>query len=127
MERRAGRAGFVAATILLVLIAAFFCVETVMSRTEINARELEEYYFAKEQELTREIRELLEQKGLENSGVMVTRVVETDCSRRYTVTVHHGRIDSMCDKEREKLLQELREINFADDRCSFVYQFLLDE
>lgn len=127
MERRAGMAGLVAVTILLVLIAAFFCVETVMSRTNLDAREMEEYYLAKEQELTREIREKLEEKGFENSGVMVTRVVETDGSRRYTVTVHHGRIDDMCDEEREKLLDELKEINFTDDRCSFFHQFLLDE
>lgn len=127
MERRAGMAGFVAVTILLVLIAAFFCVETVMSRTNVDARELEEYYLSKEQELTREIRKVLEEKGFENIGVMVTRVVETDGSRRYTVTVHHGRIDDMCDDEREKLLEELKEISFTDDQCSFVHQFLLDE
>ena len=127
MERRAGMAGLVAVTILLVLTAAFFCVETVMSRTDLNARELEEYYLEKEKELTREIRDVLEEKGFENSGVMVTRVVETDGSRRYTVTVHHGSIDDMCDEEREKLLEELKEINFTDDRCSFFHQFLLDE
>lgn len=127
MERRAGMAGFVAVTILLVLIAAFFCVETVMSRTNVDARELEEYYLSKEQELTREIRKVLEEKGFENIGVMVTRVVETDGSRRYTVTVHHGRIDDMCDDEREKLLEELKEISFTDDQCSFVHQFFLDE
>ena len=127
MERRAGMAGLVAVTILLVLTAAFFCVETVMSRTDLGARELEEYYLEKEKELTREIRDVLEEKGFENSGVMVTRVVETDGSRRYTVTVHHGSIDDMCDEEREKLLEELKEINFTDDRCSFFHQFLLDE
>lgn len=127
MERRTGMAGFVAVTILLVLIAAFFCVGTVMSRTDLDARELEEYYLAKEQELTREIREVLEEKGFENSGVTVTRVVETDGSRLYTVTVHHGRIDDMCDEEREKLLEELKGINFEDERCSFFHQFLLDE
>ena len=127
MERRTGMVGFVAVTILLVLITAFFCVGTVMSRTDLDARELEEYYLAKEQELTREIREVLEENGFENSGVTVTRVVETDGSRLYTVTVHHGRIDDMCDEEREKLLEELKGINFEDERCSFFHQFLLDE
>ena len=127
MERKAGMAGSVAVTILLVLIAAFFCVGTVMSRTDLDARELEEYYLAKEQELTREIRETLEAKGFENSGVTVTRVVETDGSRLYIVTVHHGRIDGMCEEEREKLLEELKAISFTDDRCSFFHQFLLDE
>lgn len=127
MERKAGMAGFVAVTILLVLIAAFCCVGTVMSRTDLDARELEEYYLEKEHELTREIREVLEEKGFENSGVTVTRVVETDGSRLYTVTVHHGRIDDMCDEEREKLLEELKAINFEDERCSFFHKFLLDE
>lgn len=127
MERKAGMAGLVAVTILLVLIAAFFCVGTVMSRTDLDARELEEYYLAKEQELTREIRETLEAKGFENSGVTVTRVVETDGSRLYTVTVHHGRIDGMCEEEREKLLEELKAISFTDDQCSFFHQFLLDK
>ena len=127
MERKAGMVGFVAVTILLVLIAAFCCVGTVMSRTDLDARELEEYYLEKEHELTREIREMLEEKGFENSGVTVTRVVETDGSRLYTVTVHHGRIDDMCDEEREKLLEELKAINFEDERCSFFHKFLLDE
>lgn len=127
MERKAGMAGFVAVTILLVLIAAFCCVGTVMSRTDLDARELEEYYLEKEHELTREIREMLEEKGFENSGVTVTRVVETDGSRLYTVTVHHGRIDDMCDEEREKLLEELKAFNFEDERCSFFHKFLLDE
>lgn len=123
----AGMVGFVAVTMLVVLIAAFLRVETVMSRTAIDGRELEEYYLAREQELIQEIRGLLEERGFVNSGVMVTRVVESDGSRQYTVTIHHGRIDRMDDEERQSLLCELSEISFADDRCSFKHQFLLGE
>lgn len=127
MERKAGMAGFVAVTVLLVLIAALLFGEKAWSGTDMDARELEEYYQEKEQELSSEIGEFLRGEGLENSGVMVTRVVEKNGSRLYTVTVHHGRIDTMDAAERAELLSRLQELNFADDRCSFTHEFLLDE
>lgn len=130
METRTGKAGkivFVAVTVLLVLATALLFGTTAKSETDIGIGETEEYYLAKERELTVEIAELLRQKGFENSGVMVTRVVEEDGSRRYTVTVHHGGIDDMSDEEREELLECLADLSFADDACSFTHRFLLDE
>lgn len=127
MERKAGMAGFVAVTVLLVLFAALLFGEIVLSGTDVDARELEEYYQEREQELSREIGEFLRKEGLENGGVTVTRVVEENDSRLYTITVHHGRIDCMDAAERDELLDRLQELNFADDRCSFTHKFLLDE
>lgn len=127
MEARTGRIRFVAMTVLLVLAAALLFGETVRSGTDLGVRETEEYYLEKERELTAEIRELLRQKGFANSGVMVTRVVEEDGSRRYTVTVHHGRIDDMNDAEREELLGCIEVLSFADGNCSFTHRFLLDD
>lgn len=130
METKTGKAGkicFAAVTVLLVLAAALLFGETAKSGTGLGAGETEEYYLEKERELAVDIRELLKQKGFENSGVMVTRVVEEDGSRRYTVTVHHGRIDDMSDEEREELLECLADLSFADDTCSFTHRFLLNE
>ena len=127
MERKAGMAGFVAVTVLLVLFAALLFGEIALSGTGVDERELEEYYQEREQELSGEIGEFLRKEGLENSGVMVTRVVEENGNRLYTVTVHHGRIDGMDAAERAELLGRLQELNFADDRCSFIHEFLLDE
>ena len=123
----AGKIGFAAVTVLLVLATALLFGATAKSGTDIRIGETEEYYLAKERELTVKIAELLRQKGFENSGIMVTRVVEEDGSRRYTVTVHHGRIDDMSDKEREELLECLADLSFTDDACSFTHRFLLDE
>ena len=127
MERRAGMADFVAVTVFLVLIAVLLLGEKAWSGTDMDAWGLEEYYQIKEQELTGEIGEFLKKEGLENSGIMVTRVVEENGSRLYTVTVHHGRIDAMDAAERAELLSRLQELNFADDRCSFTHEFLLGE
>ena len=127
MERKADTVRLVTVTVLLVLIAAFFFGGKALSRTAMDTKELEEYYRAKEQELFREIRELLSKEGLENSGIMLTRVVEENGSRLYTVTVHHGRIDDMDTVQQEELMGRLQELNFADDNCSFTHKFLLDE
>lgn len=123
MDRNAGMAGFVAVTVILVLVTAFFCVETVMSSPGINSRNQEGYYLAKEQELTEDVRALLGREGFENSGVMVTRVVEEDGSRLYTVSVHHRRLDALDEEEREQLLRQLESLTFGDDNCSFRHQF----
>ena len=123
MERRAGIVSFVAGTVLLVLIAALFVGCTAMSRTDIGTRELEEYYLTKEQALTKDVRELLAVQGYENSGVMVTRVIEDDGSRFYTIAVHHKRIELLDDKERDMLLSQVENLVFDDEACSFFIDF----
>ena len=123
MERRTGIVSFVAGTVLLVLIAALFMGCTAMSRTAIGTRELEEYYLAKEQELTKDVRELLSVQGYENSGVMVTRVVEDDGHRLYTIAVHHKMISLLNDKEREMLLMQVEKLTFDDEACCFLIDF----
>ena len=123
MGRRAGIVSYMAGTVLLVLIAALFAGCTAMSRTDIGTRELEEYYLTKEQALTKDVRELLAVKGYENSGVMVTRVIEDDGSRLYTIAVHHKRIDLLDDKERQMLLSQVENLVFDDEACSFFIDF----
>lgn len=123
MERRAGIVSFMAGTVLLVLIAALFVGCTAMSTTDIGTRELEEYYLTKEQALAKDVRELLAMKGYENSGVMVTRVIEDDGSRLYTIAVHHKRIELLDDKERDMLLSQVENLVFDDEACSFFIDF----
>ena len=124
---RAGMTGFWAVTVLFLLVAVLLCTETVVSGTDMGTKELEEYYREKEYELAADIRGMLQREGFENSGVMVTRVVEADGSRSYTVTVHHGDIDNMSDAERQQLLRRLEDLNFEGEGCTFSNQFLLDD
>lgn len=119
MERRTGSLGFWAVTIILVIVTAFCCVGTVMSRTDLCERELESYYREREQRLVKEAREYLGQQGYENSGVMLTRVVDADGGREYTLSVHHSRIVGLSEAEREQLADELQKITFTDQECVF--------
>ena len=95
MKKRAGVVKFMAVTVFLVLVAAYFCAETVKCGNDVAAEEVEAYYREKEACLVRETRKFLEEEGFRDSGVMLTKVVDTDGSRKYTLTVHHGSIDEM--------------------------------
>ena len=119
MERRTGSLGFWAVTIILVIVTAFCCVETVMSSTDISRQELENYYRECERQLVEETREYLGQQGYTNSGVMLTRVVDVDGSREYTLHVHHSRITGLSSEEQEQLADRLQEMTFTDQNCVF--------
>lgn len=124
MRKNAGSLGFWAATILLVLVAAFFVTATVRSRTALDRAELEGYYREKEEQFVRNARKYLNAQGYQNSGVMLTRVVETDGSRVYTVTLHHSDFDRLEEEEREALVRELSGLEFADENAVFCHKFL---
>ena len=117
--------GFWVLTICLVLVSAFCITGTVMSRCRPEEQELENYYREKEKELVRDTRNYLCQAGYQNSGVTLTRVVEVDGSREYTVTVHHGKIDRMDEESREDLKKELSSLHFSADNCTFFHEFLI--
>lgn len=124
MRKNAGSLGFWAATILLVLVAAFFVTATVRSRTALDRAELEGYYREKEEQFVRNARKYLNAQGYQNSGVMLTRVVGADGSRVYTVTLHHSDFDRLEEEEREALVRELSGLEFADENAVFCHKFL---
>lgn len=134
MEKKAGSFQFVAATIILVSVAAISFVGTVMAmagtplgRTNLNSAEPEGCYREKERQLVKDTRRELERQGFINSGVMLTRVVEGDGKRTYTVTIHHREIDRMETAEREELAWELAAFAFEDENSSFRYEFFLTD
>ena len=111
-------------TIVLILVTAFSIAGTVISKNDFKAGELEQYYLQKEKQLTEDVRDFLNQKGYRNSGVTVTRVVEANGNREYTVTVHHGDIDRMTEGERTLLAGEMGNLTFEDEHCTFSMNFL---
>lgn len=118
---------FAIITVILVLVIAFSFAGTVMSRTDFDTAELEGYYRTMEEQLTKDTRAYLNSIGYENSGVMVTRVVNIDGTREYKVTVHHSDINRLNADEREVLASKLAGLCFEDERCSFYHDFLVTE
>lgn len=124
--RKTGSRGFVAATVLLVLIAAFSFAGTAVCRAESCREDLENHYMTLERQLVQDTRDYLELRGFSHSGVMLNRVVDADGSREYTVTIHHRAIDRMPEQERMELAAALGELAFELEDGSFGYEFLTE-
>lgn len=123
MRRGSKNIGFMMTVLALVMVAAFCWTGVAMSRIHVNAQELEAYYQEMEREMVEDARLLLSERGFANSGVMLTRVIDEDGSRQYTLTVHHGRISKMCEEDRQLLMEELEQITFEDENCIFFHKF----
>lgn len=125
MREKAGSFRFVAATVILVSVAALSFAGTVMCRADLSRAEQEGSYREKERGLINATRDYLKQQGFADSGVTLTRVVDGDGSRLYTVTVHHRGIDRMEEAERDVLARELAALAFEDGGSTFCYEFLI--
>ena len=97
-------------TVVLVLITAFSVSGTVIGQNKGDDRAREQYLRMAEQEYVQEIRNLLEEKGYCSSGVTMNRVIEEDGTREYTVTIHHRRIESLSDEQKNALVAECQSI-----------------
>lgn len=124
--RRMSRGGFAAAVLVLTLFVCCCCAGTVMSRTDLSVQELEGYYKEKEEGLVKAAKTFLNGEGFVHSGVMLTRVVDIDGTREYTLTVHHGKIDKLDEESRLLLMEELEKIVFEDTNCMFRHVFLIN-
>lgn len=126
-ERKSRGAGGIIVTAVLVLAAVGLFAGTAMGQDRLSAQELEAYYQEKERALVAQAREFLNEEGFANSGVMLTRVLDADGSRVYTLTVHHGKIDRMCEEDRELLMAELEKMVFEDEDCNFKHEFFINQ
>lgn len=97
------------------------------SQSSIGEREIENYYRDKERQLVKDTRDYLKEQGCRNSGGMLTRVIEQDGTRNYTVTVHHEKIDKMDGEARKNLQINLSGIVFQAENCSFYHEFLVTD
>lgn len=58
-------------------------------------------YQLQEKQFLNKIRAILEENGYENSGITLTKVMDTDGKRKYTVLIHNTDIDSDSQEENE--------------------------
>lgn len=116
---------FLATTILLVAVSAFFITGTVISQTDIGEQEMENFYREQEKELLGQTKEQLKNLGYADSGVTLTRVVNEEGNREYTFTIHHRKIDKMSVEERAELAAELACDITLTENCSFYHEFLM--
>lgn len=116
---------FIAATIVLILISAFFITKTVRGQADHEMMACEKYYQVLEQEYVSEIRAYLNEQGFENSGVTLTRVVDEQGVREYRITLHHKHLEKLSMEERNEIFGEIKNMAFENDGCIFQINLLV--
>ena len=116
---------FLGAVIGLSVIIIFMTTMTVRSQSNIENAQMERYYREQEAEMVKDVRQMLNDKGYDNSGITLTRVVNEDGSREYTLTVHHKKITQLSEAGKADLKLQLEECSFEGENCSFNQEFLV--
>lgn len=104
-------------TVLIVLTVA----KTAECQSYAAEQNNEAYYVLLEKEYVEQVRNYLNEAGYSNSGVMLTRVINEEGEREYTMAIHHRRMEKLSGEEKEELIQQLAERAFEEKGCSFVY------
>ena len=117
-------AKFAAITMILLLITTFSVTGTVMSQNRGKDPIDAQHYRMMENQYIACVREQLERQGYKNAGITMTRIMEPDGVREYTVLIHHKRINALEEEERRLLADALGNTRFPAEACEFTYEFL---
>lgn len=93
--------------------------ETV-SEIVISAESYEEY----ESLYVKDIKSVLTNQLLSNSGINMTKVLCDNGKREYNIAIYHDQIQKMTNKQREALKARLEQVSFADGACSVQVEFI---
>lgn len=115
---------FVLFTVFMILSLWFFISEKVMSQNNGTVTVDEAAFLELESNYLSQVKVYLEEEGFRNSGVALSRVIETDGSRSYEVTLHHKKLNELSLEEQEKLKADIEELAFRVSGCEFQVTFL---
>lgn len=109
--------GMAVVGIVIISLIIIFSAKVVSSAQAYTA--LENYYAELERDYKYAVRDYMNDNGYTNAGITVTRIVDAEGNREYTVKIHHDKLDRLDDEKRELVMDEVAELGFNDDICSF--------
>lgn len=117
--------GFLTVVIVLLCVTGFLIKGTIVSQAKSRIQQENEAYHEMEKDYIRKTREVLKENGFENSGVNLTKVIDAEGKRTYTMAVHNSKINRLSDSEKKELEILLKNIEFADKNCDICHEFLI--
>lgn len=108
------------AVIAILSIVMVIVLSTIIVRSAQNDdAAADRYYAGLEREYESAVRSYMNENGYINAGIMITRIVDREGGRTYTVKLHHTRLDRLDASERERIAAEVCELGFRDEVCDF--------
>lgn len=98
---------FLIISMVCILILVFSIAGTVIGRQTDEYELNNPYYKQMENNYLKEVKDVLSDLGLENSGLSLTKVIFPNGEREYTLLLHHYKIK---EAEKEKIMEQLRVI-----------------
>lgn len=108
----------------VMCVMGFFTAKTMVSAAESREQAEKEFYHEMEMEYLKETRKILSESGYLGSGVNLTKIIDEEGRRTYSVKIHNRRINALNDTEKEELLNALRSVSFADGQSEFHHEFI---
>lgn len=106
---------FILLTAVFVLIISFCITGTVKGQNNRRLSLNNQYEKEMEEEYIQSIKDELSDMGYSYAGVTLTKVVNEDKEKIYTLSIHHRRIDKMSKQERQALIDKLSEVKLLGD------------
>lgn len=110
---------FVLFTILLILCMWILISDTVMCQSEESVTVDEEAFQVLESDYLKAVKQYLNARGFQNSGVSLNRIVDENGSRSYHITLHHRHMHKLTEEEQEMLTDTIEEMGFEIAFCDF--------
>ena len=108
----------ITAVMVLVLWSACGIKANAAERADNDRME----YQIQENTFLKEIRNCMEEEGYYNSGVTLTKIMDTDGSREYKVMVHHSDIDLEDEEKIASIYSLLCQVSFEDENIMVNYR-----
>lgn len=108
----------ITAVMVLVLWSACGIKANAAERADNDRME----YQIQENTFLKEIRNCMEEEGYYNSGVTLTKIMDTDGSREYNVMVHHSDIDLDDEEKIASIYSLLCQVSFEDKNVMVNYR-----
>lgn len=107
--------------ILLIVVAILWCVVGIKVNAAEKAENDRVEYQLQEIEFKQEVRECMENMGYFNSGITVTKIMNEDGSREYSVRVHNQYLNmDDCDKV-DEIYDTLSAVQVVGDNITVEY------
>ena len=106
-------------TAVLILITGCSMGSVAMGRADSVAEKESRYYARMEEIYLDQVRDILDDAGMPRAGVMLTHIREADGTRRYTLRVHHPKLERMEKAKQETLALALTGCAFSQEGCFF--------
>ncbi len=113
--------------ITLLIFGFVFMIGSITVKSEERKIEKENLAVrtACEKQMILDVRKSLEDKGYDNCGVMLTKVIDDDFIT-YTVSIHHKQIDRLDGNDRNLIVEALRANEFDMENVAFNYEIILN-